>query len=268
TAVPFIPGGDGDNHGEVLALNGDGTLAGGYSRYAGSPQGPKEAFLWDAANGTRRLQDVLTTQYGLTLNDWVLEEVCAISADGKVIAGNGLHNGVAEGWVVAFVPYTPPPPPVILEQPQSQQACVGSTVVFAVSASGEGALTYRWQKDGSDVADGGQYAGAATPVLTVSGVSAEVVGQYQCVICNAGGCASSDPTLLNIGTPFVGDLDMDCDVDLADFGEFQNCFNGPNRPLPARCTVNADFDGDGDVDIADFSVFQRCFNGPNRLPAC
>ncbi len=268
TAVPFIPGGDGDNHGEVLALNGDGNLAGGYSRHAGSPDGPKEAFLWDAANGTRQLQGLLASQYGLTLNDWVLEEVRAISADGKVLAGNGLHNGVAEGWVVAFVPYTPPPPPVILEQPQSQQVCVGSTVVFAVSASGGGTLTYRWQKDGSDLADGGHYAGTATPVLTVSGVSAEVVGQYQCVICNAGGCASSDPTLLSIGTSFAADLDEDCDVDLADFGAFQSCFNGPNRPAPACCTVNADFDRDGDVDAADFSVFQRCFNGPNRLPAC
>ncbi|MBN1489880.1 MAG: SUMF1/EgtB/PvdO family nonheme iron enzyme, partial [Phycisphaerae bacterium] len=30
----------------------------------------------------------------------------------------------------------------------------------------------------------------------------------------------------------------------------------------------ADFDGDGDVDLADFGTFAGCFNGPNRTPAC
>ncbi len=32
--------------------------------------------------------------------------------------------------------------------------------------------------------------------------------------------------------------------------------------------VAGDFDGDGDVDLADFGIFQACFNGPNRPPAC
>jgi hypothetical protein len=32
--------------------------------------------------------------------------------------------------------------------------------------------------------------------------------------------------------------------------------------------IAADFDQDNDVDQADFGVFQRCFNGPNQPPAC
>ncbi|MBN1491244.1 MAG: PKD domain-containing protein [Phycisphaerae bacterium] len=64
------------------------------------------------------------------------------------------------------------------------------------------------------------------------------------------------------------DLDRDSDVDLADFGTFQFCFNGPNRPFPvAGCSI-ADLDDDSDVDLADFMVFAACFNGPNREPAC
>jgi hypothetical protein len=70
------------------------------------------------------------------------------------------------------------------------------------------------------------------------------------------------------------DADGDGDVDLSDFGTFQSCFNGPNRPYAGtdpKCTC---FDteptlvGDGDVDLADFGTFQACFNGPNRPPAC
>ncbi len=73
------------------------------------------------------------------------------------------------------------------------------------------------------------------------------------------------------GTP-ASDVDGDTDVDLADFGVFQSCFNGPNRPWPAAgqpgdCAC-LDADGDGDVDLSDFGVFQTCFNGPNRPPAC
>jgi hypothetical protein len=65
------------------------------------------------------------------------------------------------------------------------------------------------------------------------------------------------------------DFDKDGDVDLADFGVFQGCFNGPNRPYaqPTGCQP-CDLDGDNDVDLADFGVFQACFNGPNRPPNC
>ncbi|MGB9624753.1 MAG: hypothetical protein ACPMAQ_07810 [Phycisphaerae bacterium] len=73
--------------------------------------------------------------------------------------------------------------------------------------------------------------------------------------------------VLTGGRPAV-DFDADGDVDLADFGTFQACFNGPNR-LPSRSgCAPADLDGDGDVDLADFGAFQSCFNGPNRPAAC
>jgi len=69
------------------------------------------------------------------------------------------------------------------------------------------------------------------------------------------------------------DADGDGDVDLADFGVFQGCFNGPNRPWntqsanAARCEC-FDREYDGDVDLSDFAAFQSCFNGPNRPPTC
>lgn len=67
------------------------------------------------------------------------------------------------------------------------------------------------------------------------------------------------------------DSDGDGDVDLIDFGQFQACFNGPNRPyaLPSgfdqKCKC-MDINGDNDVDLEDFGKFQACFNGPNRPP--
>ncbi len=70
------------------------------------------------------------------------------------------------------------------------------------------------------------------------------------------------------------DADGDRDVDLADFIEFQACYNGPNQPWSPPPAVQFacscfDHDDDGDVDLTDFSnYFQPCYNGPNRPPAC
>lgn len=82
--------------------------------------------------------------------------------------------------------------------------------------------------------------------------------------------APSVPFTIRFATGDVNPADFECDgdVDLTDFGHFQACFNGPNRPSAAGCSADADFDNDVDVDLSDFSVFQSCFNGPNRPPAC
>jgi YD repeat-containing protein len=66
----------------------------------------------------------------------------------------------------------------------------------------------------------------------------------------------------------VSDFDFDGDVDLGDFGVFNACYNGPNKPPAQGNCDRCDFDDDGDVDLADFFVLQKCFNGPDRPPAC
>ena len=68
-------------------------------------------------------------------------------------------------------------------------------------------------------------------------------------------------------TPAPADFDRDCDVDDADFLQFDACFTGPQVPGPpaSGCTSAqfeaANSDGDTDVDQTDFSIFQRCYSG-------
>jgi hypothetical protein len=74
-------------------------------------------------------------------------------------------------------------------QPADATACEGGTATFTVAASGAVA-GYRWQADSGngfvDVNDGGGYAGATGPTLTVTGVSGALNGtRYRCVL-NAG----------------------------------------------------------------------------------
>jgi hypothetical protein len=53
-------------------------------------------------------------------------------------------------------------------------------------------------------------------------------------------------------------------VDAADLELFQACITGPAVGPPTPTCVVVDFDGDGDVDQDDFGVFQRCYSGANR----
>lgn len=55
----------------------------------------------------RNLQWLLSNDFGLDLTGWDLREALAVSDDGTVVVGWGLHNGVEEGFT-AVVPGLPP----------------------------------------------------------------------------------------------------------------------------------------------------------------
>ena len=110
--------------------------------------------------------------------------------------------------------------PVITQQPQPQTVCPGDNAVFTVVASGEGALSYRWQKDTIDLIEDEHYTNVDTPTLTIVNVNDLDLGLYRCLVSNAGGEVPSDEAELSFR--FTADFDEDCDVDLADFAVFAN----------------------------------------------
>lgn len=63
-----------------------------------------DAFIWNAGHGMRNLQEVLVTEYGLTLDGWHLDVAKGVSYDGKTIVGNGRNPaGDYEAWI-AHIP--------------------------------------------------------------------------------------------------------------------------------------------------------------------
>jgi len=77
------------------AISADGQTVAGF--ISGSPQA--NAAIWTPTLGAVNLNTYLPT-IGISVTGWQLEYVMALSADGRVIAGRGWHNGVEEGWVV------------------------------------------------------------------------------------------------------------------------------------------------------------------------
>jgi len=78
----------------------------------GATQAGPEAFVWDAGNGMRRLKDVLLAAGVSAVADWMLTEATGISADGRVVIGNGINPvGNTEGWIANLPAVVAVPPP-------------------------------------------------------------------------------------------------------------------------------------------------------------
>ncbi|MDM8004908.1 MAG: family 10 glycosylhydrolase [Phycisphaerae bacterium] len=153
----------------------------------------------------------------------------------------------------------------ITQQPAAQSVCPGSTATFTVAATGDGTITYRWQRDGTDLSDEGHYSGTATATLTVSNADSGDAADFRCVVTAGCGSVTSSVAALTLKPLVAADFDRDCDVDAADYDAFEICASGPGVPSFAGCE-SKDFDGDNDVDQADFNAFQQCLSGENMPP--
>jgi hypothetical protein len=81
----------------------------------------------------------------------------------------------------------------ILNQPLGQTACVGGSATFSVNATGVGALTYRWKRNGTDI------PGAVSSTYTVSNVRPEDDGTTYTVVVGPCGSDVSSNARLTVG---------------------------------------------------------------------
>ena len=100
------------------------------------------------------------------------------------------------GWVAESLLSAPP---VITQQPSSTVVPTNGTANFTVVATG-GGLTYRWQKNGANLNNGGHYSGATAATLTVSNADINDVATYRCVVTNTFGSVTSGNATLTLGT--------------------------------------------------------------------
>ena len=57
--------------------------------------------MWDAQGHIRRLDDLMTTEWGIDVEGWTITAATAISGDGQTIAGYGINpDGQTQGFVV------------------------------------------------------------------------------------------------------------------------------------------------------------------------
>jgi uncharacterized membrane protein len=77
--------------GSARAVNEDGSVIAGFSGAA--------AMIWIEGEGARLVADVLYELAPSAISGWTFSAAAAVSADGRVIAGNGTLDGVERAWL-------------------------------------------------------------------------------------------------------------------------------------------------------------------------
>ena len=94
-------------------------------------------------------------------------------------------------------------PPVITTQPTNRTVAATSNATFSVTVSSLSALTYQWQQNGTNLANGGKFSGATTNTLTITSVSSNEAAVYSVAITNLAGNMTSSNAILTVIYPPV-----------------------------------------------------------------
>jgi uncharacterized repeat protein (TIGR03803 family) len=88
--------------------------------------------------------------------------------------------------------------PVITSQPVSLTNVIGTAATFTVSATGNAPLLYQWQENGTNLTDGGNISGSATPALTLNNLVLANSGTYSVIVSNSLAGVSSSNAVLTV----------------------------------------------------------------------
>jgi uncharacterized repeat protein (TIGR03803 family) len=91
--------------------------------------------------------------------------------------------------------------PVITVQPQIVTSNAGVNVTFLVNATGLKPTVYQWQKNGTNLVNGGNISGATTNTLNITSISDSDAASYSVIITNFFGTVTSSNAMLTVKDP-------------------------------------------------------------------
>ena len=158
--------------GAAGSISGPTTVCAGQTGtgYSISSVGGATTYTWTAPTGATVASGQGSTSI---LVNWgtIAGNVTVTPANANACTGGGPSLPVAVNAA-----------PSITSGPSPQAVCVDGSASFAVSASGAG-LSYQWQKNGSNIGDGGTIGGSGTTSLTISNAAIGDSGaSFDCVV--------------------------------------------------------------------------------------
>lgn len=122
-------------------------------------------------------------------------------------AANTANWRIDDLKLTAGVLAIPPVPPTVTAQPQAVTVNAFESASFTVGVTGTEPITYQWRRNGTPITDN---ASAATATLALASVTTADAADYDCVITNIAGTATSDAAKLTVNklaaTLKLGDL--------------------------------------------------------------
>ena len=180
--VVFDDDGDGPNAPALYA-------GGSFTTADGAPA--NRIARWDGSTWTGLAGGLNDTVRAMTVYDDVRDGSTppALFAGGSFTEADGIPSSRIARWGCPPVDT----PPSIVVQPESQIACPDGVALFTVAATGTKPLTYQWYKDAELI------VGAIDATYTIDPVTTEDAGDYEVVVTNHFGSATSDPATLTLG---------------------------------------------------------------------
>jgi hypothetical protein len=148
-----------------------------------TPQGNLSTSFTPAAGHLLHVRVAVTLASGTATNGYVLLNTGS-GTPGDSIAL--LPAGSTKTWT--FASPSSSASPVITAQPVSQSVCRGGAASLSLTATN--ATTYQWRKNGTNLSNGVNISGAATPRLTVSPTGTGDAASYDCLVSGASACGS------------------------------------------------------------------------------
>lgn len=84
------------------------------------------------------------------------------------------------------------------QQPVGVFVYVTQDASFGVAASGFGGVSYQWRRNSMNISDDGRVTGSTTPMLSISGVTVQDAGDYDCVVSSPCGDLVSQRASLGV----------------------------------------------------------------------
>jgi uncharacterized repeat protein (TIGR02543 family) len=171
------------------------------------------SFWWKSAMSFGQMQFLVNGVQQRTLSggaDWV-QFSTTLPAGANTLRWVFVSNSPSipkgdAGWVDQVVFGTNVPS--VLSAPLSKTILQGSNVTFTVTAGSSGPLSYRWQKNGVNLSDGGSVSGAATNTLTITNVQPADAGNYSVLVSTPTTSVTTAAALTVIAlAPLPGALD-------------------------------------------------------------
>ena len=92
----------------------------------------------------------------------------------------------------------------VVLSPESQTNYAGSTAMFSATTYGPESLNYQWQKNGTNLVDGGNLSGETNSTLIITAISDSDAGTYCEVVTNAYGSVTTSNAMLTVNKqPFL-----------------------------------------------------------------
>ena len=120
----------------------------------------------------------------------------------NLLATNSIGTSTAKALAITITSGSVPP--TISTQPFNANAVQGQTATFTVAVGGSPTPTVQWQKEGVNLANGGNITGATSLTLSIANATGADNGKYRAVATNGAGSATSLAASLNVGASNSG----------------------------------------------------------------